>query len=186
MSELKNMLKHQARMMRKNGSIALGDLFENAFKEIEQLEQRNAELVEQINSIHAANGRKSDEQFEARKVLKEQLAKANKRNAELEKMVEDGFFEASCHDVDVIQCLNKMAYAHNEKEIPSYRDKAKQCAKRISKRVGELNKFAVEQQIKGIEDAINSAPSRVKFSLPLVDINDLYAYQEQLRKGGDV
>ena len=44
MNELQNMLRVQARLHRKQGANALGDLFENAFKEIEQLEQRNAEL----------------------------------------------------------------------------------------------------------------------------------------------
>lgn len=83
--------------------------------------------------------------------LRTQLAKANERCAELQKQLEDGIFEASCYDVDVIRCLNKMAYEHNEKEIPRFRDMAKRCAERISKRTSDLNKFAIEQKVEALD-----------------------------------
>ena len=46
---------------------------------------KNAELIEQINSLQKAYGRMIDENFEEKKALKEQLAKANERCRELEK-----------------------------------------------------------------------------------------------------
>jgi hypothetical protein len=40
-----------------------------------------------------------------------------------------------------------------------------------------------EVAAKAIEDAIDAAPSRLKYSLPLVDVCELYEYANQLRKG---
>jgi hypothetical protein len=45
-----------------------------------------------------------------------------------------------------------------------------------------------EVAAKAIEEAINSAPSRLKYNLALVDVCDLYDYANQLRqadKGGE-
>ena len=46
-----------------------------------------------------------------------------------------------------------------------------------------LNKRDIEQQIKGIEDAIRYAPSKAKYALPLIDTCELLAYIQQLREG---
>ena len=81
--------------------------------------------------------------------LEHELVQANVRVKELEREVKNGIFEASCFDVDVIRCLNKMAYEHNEKEIPRFRGMAKRCAERISTRKSDLNNFAIEKKIEG-------------------------------------
>lgn len=106
----------------------------------EQLDQLSKkELVEFAKTAHGYSVE-----------LNAQLAKANERIVELEQELKNGIFEASCYDADVIQCLNKMAYEHNEKEIPRFRNKAKRCAERIGARTSDLNKFAIEQKIEGV------------------------------------
>lgn len=66
MSELQDMLRVQARLHRKQGANALGDLFENALNEIELLKKTYNQL------------------FDAVQGEREQLAKANERVKELE------------------------------------------------------------------------------------------------------
>lgn len=70
MSELQDMLRVQARLHRKQGANALGDLFENALNEIELLKKTYNQL------------------FDAVQGEREQLAKANERVEELEREVE--------------------------------------------------------------------------------------------------
>jgi len=48
-----------------------------------------------------------------------------------------------------------------------------------------LRKFAIEQKIKAIDEAIAQSKSKLNYSLPLMQITDLYDYQEQLRKEKD-
>ena len=123
------------------------------------------------------------------KHLKEQLAKANERVAELEQELKNGIFEASCYDVDVIQCLNKMAYEHNEKEIPRFRDIAKDCAERISTRTSDLNKFAIEKKVEAINEALDYYEELKASEEPIgagsilhVCLGRLISQQKQLRK----
>jgi len=40
----------------------------------------------------------------------------------------------------------------------------------------------LEQQAKGVEDAINNSPSRLNFALPLVDTTELYDYANGLQE----
>ena len=55
---------------------------------------------------------------------------------------------------------------------------------RIAELERERDKRDIEQQIKGIGDAIAYAPSKSKYRLPLVETTDLYDYQEQLKQKG--
>ena len=71
MSELQDMLCVQARLHRKQGANALGDLFENALNEIELLKKTYNQL------------------FDAVQGEREQLAKANERVEELERFQEE-------------------------------------------------------------------------------------------------
>lgn len=70
MSELQDMLRVQARLHRKQGANALGDLFENALNEIELLKKTYNQLFDAVQSE------------------REQLAKANERVRELERQKE--------------------------------------------------------------------------------------------------
>ena len=91
MSELQDMLRVQARLHRKQGANALGDLFDNASKEIEQLEQRCAELekenkresMELRSRLGSALGRNSE--------MVKQQAKANERVKELDEIADTAF-----------------------------------------------------------------------------------------------
>lgn len=69
MSDLQDMLRVQARLHRKQGANALGDLFENALNEIELLKKTYNQLFDAVQSE------------------REQLAKANERVTELEEWV---------------------------------------------------------------------------------------------------
>lgn len=51
MSELQDMLRVQTRLHRKQGANALGDLFENASKEIEQLTEQLAKANERVKEL---------------------------------------------------------------------------------------------------------------------------------------
>lgn len=54
MSNLQDMLRVQARLHRKQGANALGDLFENAGKEIEQLAEQLAKANERVEELQDA------------------------------------------------------------------------------------------------------------------------------------
>lgn len=101
MNELQDMLRVQARLHRKQGANALGDLFENALNEIELLKKTYNQL------------------FDAVQGEREQLAKANERAEMCEKI----FSEAPEMSFDDVRRM------FGE----------------------ELNKFALEQQIKALE-----------------------------------
>jgi len=117
MTDLQQMLMHQARLFHKSGSNALGDLFENACSEIERLKERVAEIQGEL---------------------------------------EGAAFSASCFDIDVLTCLNKMAYEHNASEIPRYREKALRCAGKISQQENTLTRFIKERKIEAVRDFSNS------------------------------
>lgn len=51
MSELQDILRVQARLHRKQGANALGDLFDNASKEIEQLTEQLAKANESVKEL---------------------------------------------------------------------------------------------------------------------------------------
>ncbi|MCH2058171.1 MAG: hypothetical protein MK214_16455 [Thalassotalea sp.] len=83
MSELQDMLRVQARLHRKQGANALGDLFENANGEIETLRTQLAKANEIISALSLETDNAITLQAE-RNQLKRDLAKANERVKELE------------------------------------------------------------------------------------------------------
>ena len=64
MSELQDMLRVQARLHRKQGANALGDLFENAGTEIEQLAKQLTKANERIAELESYNVRLANESHE--------------------------------------------------------------------------------------------------------------------------
>jgi len=82
-SELQDMLRVQARLHRKQGANALGDLFENANGEIETLRTQLAKANEIISALSLETDNAITLQAE-RNQLKRDLAKANERVKELE------------------------------------------------------------------------------------------------------
>ena len=110
--------------------------------------EENVGLVKRVKELESHNVKL--ESYNVK--LANESHEYQQRCAELEQEVKNGIFEASCFDVDVIQCLNKIAYEHNADDIPRYREKAKRCAQRISKRASDVNKFAIEQKQEAIEE----------------------------------
>lgn len=98
--------------------------------------------------------------------LRKQLAKANERARELDR--KEGLFDQYALESEVMRkaLLNKDRSADDVS--PSDLKQA-------------LNKFAIEQQIEGIESSIAYAEGKSHF----VDVSDLQDYIEQLRKGQD-
>lgn len=137
MSELQDMLRVQARLHRKQGAVALADLFGNARKEIEQLreqlakdnecnenhEEKTADLLIQLAKSNANLATKEDE-----------LANANERIEELEKE-KNKYFESLCmhaqripenewsHKKDAKALLKKFAIESQAKAINAIKDK---------------------------------------------------------------
>lgn len=99
--------------------------------------------------------------------LVEQLAKANERVKELS--FKEGRFDQYALESEVMRKALLGKDRHSNDVSPRDLKDA-------------LSKFAIEQQIKGIEDAIAYAPSKENYALPIVDTTDLYDYAEQLRK----
>lgn len=87
MSELQDMLRVQARLHRKQGANALGDLFQSAALEIEILTERleNPQGLQELICVEQMKEISLPEIHRANQKLHEQLAKANERVAELEK-----------------------------------------------------------------------------------------------------
>lgn len=86
MSELIQMLQVQARLHKKQGANALGDLFNNAAKEIESLTERleNPRCLQELVCVEQMKEMTMLEIHRANQNLHEQLAKANERARELE------------------------------------------------------------------------------------------------------
>ncbi len=87
MSELQDMLRVQARLHRKQGANALGDLFQSAALEIEILTERleNPQGLQELICVEQMKEISLPEIHRANQKLHEQLAKANERVKELEK-----------------------------------------------------------------------------------------------------
>ena len=64
MNELQDMLRVQARLHRKQGAIALGDLFDNAGQEIEQLREQLAKANERVEMCEKIFSEAPDLTFE--------------------------------------------------------------------------------------------------------------------------
>lgn len=150
MSELQDMLRVQARLHRKQGANALGDLFQSAALEIEILTERleNPQGLQELICVEQMKEISLPEIHRANQKLHEQLAKANERVKELEAKE------------------NLTILTNHEATLNS--DYGKKW----------LNKFALEQQIEGIESSIAYAEGKSHF----VDVSDLQDYIEQLRK----
>ena len=86
MSELQDMLRVQARLHRKQGANALGDLFQSAALEIEILTERleNPQGLQELICVEQMKEISLPEIHRANQKLHEQLAKANERVTELE------------------------------------------------------------------------------------------------------
>ncbi len=153
MSELQDMLRVQARLHRKQGANALGDLFQSAALEIEILTERleNPQGLQELICVEQMKEISLPEIHRANQKLHEQLAKANERVKELEAKE------------------NLTILTNHEATLNS--DYGKKW----------LNKFALEQQIEGIESSIAYAEGKSHF----VDVSDLQYYIEQLRKEQD-
>jgi seryl-tRNA synthetase len=137
MSELQDMLCVQARLHKKQGANALGDLFENASKEITRLQERNAELekenkresMELRSRLGSALGRNS-EYNSAIENMQQQLAKANERVKELELVIV------------AITHADETGYVDDVGFVKGWSDVCDETK-------ALLNKFAIENQIKG-------------------------------------
>ena len=86
MTELQDMLRVQARLHRKQGANALGDLFQSAALEIEILTERleNPQGLQELICVEQMKEISLPEIHRANQKLHEQLAKANERVTELE------------------------------------------------------------------------------------------------------
>ncbi|MCH2192111.1 MAG: hypothetical protein MK188_14400 [Gammaproteobacteria bacterium] len=97
MSELQDMLRVQARLHRKQGANALGDLFESAAKEINQYESALKEWIEKTEWVqNSANANelgvhRADALSLRISDLKSELAKANERVKELDEIADTAF-----------------------------------------------------------------------------------------------
>jgi len=93
-SELQDMLRVQARLHRKQGANALGDLFQSAALEIEILTERleNPQGLQELICVEQMKEISLPEIHRANQKLHEQLAKANERVDGLEKAL------ANCAD----------------------------------------------------------------------------------------
>ena len=89
MSELQDMLRVQARLHRKQGANALGDLFQSAALEIEILTERleNPQGLQELICVEQMKEISLPEIHRANQKLHEQLSKANERVATLEQCV---------------------------------------------------------------------------------------------------
>ena len=116
MSELQDMLRVQARLHRKQGANALGQLFESAIEEIQLLNKNYNQLFDAFQNCH-------DELVDANERVKE-LEQENKKFT----MLIANLVRRADVKIDLLQ-------------NPTYEKASEQ-----------LNKFAIEQQRKGIED----------------------------------
>ena len=141
-------------------SMTAKDLRELVLIQIEHGQQsakENANLREELNSVKHENiSLRSGVKGDLLRRYKEAQQRAEKAEAERDALKERHLNLAMYHAVDPQQ--------------------AGQSAKE------SIGKFAIEQQIKGIEDAVAKAPSKANYRLPLIETTDLHDYCEQLRK----
>jgi hypothetical protein len=105
------------------------------------------------------------------KCLKEQLAKANERIEKYKNAIDE---ECILWDFAVDE-------ENPRKSIKQLLDITDAVARDPDVN-NTARKFAIEQKIKAIDEAIAQSPSKLNYALPLIEITDLYEYQEQLRK----
>lgn len=111
MSDLIQMLQVQSRLHTKQGANALGDLFNNAAKEIERLTERleNPRCLQELVCVEQMKEMTMLEIHRANQNLHEQLAKANERIEELQ--------DALVDDSKAKAMLNKLAMENGELNI---------------------------------------------------------------------
>ena len=141
MSELQDMLRVQARLHRKQGANALGDLFQSAALEIEILTERleNPQGLQELICVEQMKEISLPEIHRANQKLHEQLAKANERVRDLEKdlTVSNGFIAKKMPIVFAISGKNKGAKLVYEEAVKV------------------LNKFAIEKKIEAYKLVLN-------------------------------
>lgn len=143
MSELQDMLRVQARLHRKQGANALGDLFQSAALEIEILTERleKPQGLQELICVEQMKEISLPEIHRANQKLHEQLAKANERVKESNKALAGMFWyfnpDGSKYPL-AEKALNKFAI---EKQLET----AKKCAFGSTGWVLEHIKFLEEQ-----------------------------------------
>ncbi len=154
MDDLQDMLRVQARLHRRQGAVALADLFGNARGEIETLRTQLAKANEDYKVLFSAFQNCHDELVDANERLKE----LEQINLELAANV-----EACCEltEMDMVAAIDRLFEIDNteSKEL--------------------LNKFAIEKKIEGAY-AVISLLDETKDSKTILMANNYV--REQLRK----
>lgn len=168
MSDLQDMLRVQARLHRKQGANALGQLFESDIEEIQLLNKTYNQL------------------FDAFQDCQGELAKANERVTELEQELKE-----SDDDLYVTQ-QQSSNYESALEEIQAIFVDSDSCPlfepfnpKNLS---AWLNKFAIDKKAEGVKGFVKS----FKFlddahCVNIIEVRDAASHyiEEQLRKGGE-
>lgn len=188
MSELQDMLRVQARLHRKQGANALGDLFENASKEIEQLNEQLAKANESIALLE-----KHLKTTESCLIsCNDDLAKANERITELENnKVPEGYIAVpgdAWHEQCQYEAKLDKANAR-VKELESGLDLKDVKIIDLQHQVGtlefnrvtskDLNKFAIEKKIEALKELLTRKSFKSVHDLIEIVID---SYENQLRK----
>ena len=131
MSELQDMLRGQARLHRKQGAVALGQLFESAIEEIQLLKKTYNQL------------------FDAFQDCQGELAKANERVKELSEL-------CASHEKDMFrQCVFMEKVAEKLEQHREWQATAKVLRRPTRESQQALNKFAIEKKIEGAYSVIS-------------------------------
>lgn len=157
MSELQDMLRVQARLHRKQGANALGDLFQSAALEIEILTERleNPQGLQELICVEQMKEISLPEIHRANQKLHEQLAKANERVEELEGQIQ-----------------LTMLTTHEESFESDYGQK-------------RLSKFAIEKKIEALDEVESVYMQAAETSEPISFREAFDSFIEQLRKEQD-
>ena len=154
MSELQDMLRVQARLHRKQGANALGDLFQSAALEIEILTERleNPQGLQELICVEQMKEISLPEIHRANQKLHEQLAKANERVREFEKELKE-----SEDDLDAAE-KQLSSYENALEEVQAVFVDSDACPlfepfnpRNLS---AWLNKFAIEKKLKALNDLL--------------------------------
>ena len=189
MSELQDMLRVQARLHRKQGANALGQLFESAIEEIQLLNKTYNQLFDAFQDCQGELA-KANERVEGLELHANRIADALGFNAENNNRFATSVICTNIRNLHSFSdCLSRIenAFLMVESETNEFGETSEDVA--FSKwgltpheyciEFGKwLNKFAIEQQIEGIESSIAYAEGKSHF----VDVSDLQDYIEQLRK----
>ncbi|MEZ7226039.1 hypothetical protein NO989_04560 [Alteromonas sp. DY56-G5] len=183
MSELQDMLRVQARLHRKQGANALGDLFQSAALEIEILTERleNPQGLQELICVEQMKEISLPEIHRANQKLHEQLAKANERVRELEKELKE-----SEDDLDAAE-QQLSSYENALEEVQAVFVDSDACPlfepfnpRNLS---AWLNKFAIEKKIEALESCIDdNAMDNNEIDALIIYVDDVKADIEQLRK----